>query len=149
MFDGYSNVQLSSELLNIHYPKVSVMHGVEHTVYLFFNYVSKIPVVDQMVTAHKAIYNLFGSGMYNKPHYIFKSKSYEFYNRKIVLFSDNDTSMTGYFIGMHRDLSMRKSRPDIFSSAEFNTMSLNSKLSKVVSYIQYNKSWDRIYVMCF
>ena len=32
MFDGALNVQLAGELLKIHYPKVSVMHGVEHTV---------------------------------------------------------------------------------------------------------------------
>ena len=32
-------------------------------------------------------------------------------------------------------------------SSEFNTMSLNSKLSKVVSYIQDNTFWERIYVL--
>ena len=86
-----------------------------------------------MITAHKAIYKLFGSGIYHKHHYIFKSKSYEFHNRNIGLFSENDTRMTAYFIGMHRALGMRKSLLTTFSSAEFNTMSLNSKLSKVVS----------------
>ena len=101
MFDGASNVQLTGELLESHYPKVLVMCGVEHTVSLFFNDVSKILVVNQIITAHKAIYNLFGSGMCHKLHYIFKSKSYEFHSRKIVLFSVNDTRMAGYFIGMH------------------------------------------------
>ena len=42
---------------------------------------------------------------------------------------------------------MRKALLATFTSAEFNNMSLNSKLSKVVSYIQDNKSWDRIYVI--
>ena len=133
MFDGASNVQLGGELLKINYPKVSVMRGVEHIVSLFFNDVTKIPVVNQMITSHKSIYNLFGSGIYHKPHYIFKSKSYEFHNRNIGLFSGNDTRMAGYFIGMHRDLRMRKALLATVSSAEFNTMSLNSKLSKVVS----------------
>ena len=32
-------------------------------------------------------------------------------------------------------------------SAEFITMSPNSKLSKVLSYIQDNKYWERIYVL--
>ena len=124
MFDGASNVQLAGELLKIHYPKISVMRGVEHTVSLFFNNVSKIPVVNQMITAHKAIYNLLGSGIYHKPHSIFKSKSYEFHNRNIGLFSRNDTSMAGYFIGMHRYLRMRKALLATVSSAEFNTMTL-------------------------
>ena len=84
------------------------MRGVEHTVSIFLNDVTKIPVVNQMITSHKAIYNLFGSGMYYKHHSIFKSKSYDFHNRNIGLFSGNDTRMDGYFIGMHRDLQMRK-----------------------------------------
>ena len=76
MFDVASNFQLSGELLQIRYPKISVVRGVEHTVSLFFNDFSKIQVVNQMIIAHKAIYNLFGSGIYHKPHSIFKSKSY-------------------------------------------------------------------------
>ena len=123
------------------------MCGVEHTVSLFFNDVSKIPVVNEMITAHKAIYNLFGSGIYHKPHSIFKSKSYEFCNRNIGLFSGNDTSMAGCFIGMHRDLCIIKELLATVSSAEFNIMALNSKLSKVVSCIQDNKYWVKIYVL--
>ena len=123
------------------------MCGVEHTVSLFFNYVSKIPVVNQEITAHKAIYNLFGFGIYHKPYYIFRSKSYEFHNRKIGLFSGNDTRMAGYFVGMQRDLCIRKALLATVSSDESNTMALNSKNSKVVSYIQDNKAWERIYVI--
>ena len=65
IFDGASNVHLDGELLKIHYPKVSVMRGVEHTVSLFFNDISKIPVLNEMITAHKELYNLFGSGIYH------------------------------------------------------------------------------------
>ena len=101
MFDGDSNVQLAGELLQIRYPNITVMRGVQHTVYLFFNDVSKIPVFNQMITAHKEIYNLFASIIYHKPHYIFKLKSYRFHNRNIGLFSGNDTRMDGYFIGIH------------------------------------------------
>ena len=94
-----------------------------------------------MITAHKAIYKLFGHRIDHKHHSIFKSKSYEFHNGNIGLFSGNDTRMAGYFTGMHRDLRMRKALLAIVSSAEFNTMALNSKISKVVSYIQDKKSW--------
>ena len=69
MFDGASNVQLAGELLKIHHPKGSVMHGVEHTVSLFLNDFSKTPVVNNMITANKAIYNLFGSGIYHNSFY--------------------------------------------------------------------------------
>ena len=121
--------------------------SIYHNVSLCFNDVSKIPVVNQIITAHTAIYNLFGSGIYHKPYILFKSKSYEFHNRNIGLFSGNDTRMAGYFIGMHRDLRMRQALFATVSSAEFNTMELNSKLSNVVSYIQDKKAWERIYVL--
>ena len=130
MFDGSSNIYLAGELLRIHYSKFSVMHGFEHTVSLFFNDVSKILVVNQTITAHKAIYNLFGSGIYHKPHSILKSKPYEFHNRNIGLFIGNDTRISGYFIGMLRDLSTREALHSTVSYAEFNTMSLNSNSPK-------------------
>ena len=78
MFDGYLNVQLEGRLFKVQHPKFKVMHCVEHTALLFFNYVSKIPIVNLMISSHKIIYNIFGSGKYYKPHSIFKSKSKEF-----------------------------------------------------------------------
>ena len=60
MFDGALNVQLSGRILKVHYPKLTVMRGVEHTVSLFFNGVSKIPIVNQMISDHKMVYNIFG-----------------------------------------------------------------------------------------
>ena len=55
--------------------------------------------------------------------------------------------MDCYFIVMHRYLCMRKELLGTVSLVEFRTMALNSKLSKVVSYIQDKKSWERIYVL--
>ena len=105
MFDGASNVQLGGKRLKLHYPKLTVIHGVEHIVSLFFNYVSKIPIVNKIISAHNMIYNIFGSGIYHKPHSIFKSKSQEFHNINIRLFSGNETRMAGYFMGMHREFA--------------------------------------------
>ena len=72
MFDGYSNVHLGGETLKFNNPKLTVMRRVEQTVSLFFNDVSKISIVNQIITTHKEIYNLSGSGIYHKPHSIFK-----------------------------------------------------------------------------
>ena len=96
-----------------------------NTPYLYFlNYVTIIPVVKQMITAHKEIYKLSGSSIYHKPHSIFKPKYYEFNNRNIGLFSVNDTRMDGYFIGIHIYMPMRKSLLALSYSPEFNTMAL-------------------------
>ena len=117
MFDGASNLQIGGEPSKKDYPKISVIRGVEHTVYLFFNDVSKIPIMNHMIKDHKTIYKLFGSGVYHKPHSILKSKLYEFHHRNIVFFSGNDNSMDSYFIGMHRYMHMRKSLLPTVSSA--------------------------------
>ena len=58
MFDRDTNVQLAGRLLKVHYPKLTVVSGVEHTVSLFFNDVSNIPIVNQMIFSHKMIYNI-------------------------------------------------------------------------------------------
>ena len=58
MFGGALNVQLGGNLLKVHYPNLTVMRGVEHTVSLFFNDVSKITIVNQIISAHTMIYNI-------------------------------------------------------------------------------------------
>ena len=75
MFDGASNVQLGGELLKINYQKLTVMCGVELTVSLFFDDVSKITILNHMITSHKPKHNSFGFDIWNKSHYIFKSLS--------------------------------------------------------------------------
>ena len=74
MFDGASDVQLAGIIPKFLYQNLTVMRGVEHIVSLFLYDISKIPIVNQMISAHNIIYNIFGSGIYHKPHYIFKSK---------------------------------------------------------------------------
>ena len=70
MFDRASNVQLGGKLMKVHDPKLTVMHGVEQKVSLFFNDMFKIPIVNQMIVSQKVIYNIFGSCMYQKPYFI-------------------------------------------------------------------------------
>ena len=93
------------------------------------------------------IYNIFGSGIDNKPHSIFKSKSQEFHNRNIGLFSGNETIIAGYFMVIHRDLRMRKVLQATISSDEFISIPTNNKFTKEVRYINDNKYWERCYVL--
>ena len=87
MFDRASNVRLAGGLLEIHYPLLDGMHGVEHNVSLFYNDVSKILIVNQIIQYHDKINILFRSVLYHKPHYIFRSKSYKYNNKNIGLYS--------------------------------------------------------------
>ena len=147
MFDGASNVQLVGHFLKVHYPKLTVMHVFEHTVSLFFNDVSKILILNQMISSHRMISDNFGSGIYHKPHSIFKSKCQEIHNINIGLFSGNDTRMAGYFMRMHRDLRMPKVIQSNILSAEFISIFTNIKFTTTVRYINDNKSWERCYVI--
>ena len=61
MIGGVSNVHIGAELLKTRFTINAVLGGVKHTVSLFFNYVSKFQVLNQIIKAHKAIYNLFDS----------------------------------------------------------------------------------------
>ena len=72
MFYGDLNVQLGGEPLKIHQPKLTIMYGFEHTVYLFLNDVYKMPIVNQIIKYCMEVYNLFGSGIYHNLYYIFK-----------------------------------------------------------------------------
>ena len=53
----------------------------------------------------------------------------------ISFFNENDTRMDVYFIRIHRDMRMRKEFLATISSAEFKTMALKSKTTKVLSFI--------------
>ena len=63
--------------------------------------------MNHILQYHKAIYNIFGSGICHNPHYILKPKSNEFHHTKIGLSIGNNTRMAGYFMGMHRYLRIR------------------------------------------
>ena len=75
MFNGAPNVQIAGRLLRVCYPKLTFMRGVEHTVSLFFNDVSKIPIVHKMISAHNMIYIILGCGIYHKTDSIFFKQS--------------------------------------------------------------------------
>ena len=55
--------------------------------------------------------------------------------------------MAGCFMGIHRDLRMRKVLQATISSAKFVSIPTNTKFTKAVKYIHDNKSWERCYVL--
>ena len=55
MLDWASNVQLGGYILKNHYPKLTVMCEVEHIISIFFDDVSKIPIVNHIIKYHKAV----------------------------------------------------------------------------------------------
>ena len=146
MFDGASDVQLAGRLLKVHYLKLTVMCGVEYTLSLFFNDVSKIPIVHQIISAHKMIYNMFGSVIYHNLHSILIKKYQEPNNKNIGI-------LGGMILGW-LDISWRftktcgcKKFSNIISSAESVSIPTNDKFEKAARYIHDNKSWERYYIL--
>ena len=80
-----------------------------------------------MIQNHKEIYNLFGYGIYQKSHSIFKLKYYKFYHRNIGLFGGKDIIMARYFVIMQRYLHTREVLTATTLSDKFSCMTLNSK----------------------
>jgi hypothetical protein len=75
MFDGASNVQNSGKLVSITYPRITVVHGAEHVVSLFFKDVFiKMPVFQCLSQFLKWCRNILGSD-HHGPHPIFKKHS--------------------------------------------------------------------------
>ena len=72
MVDGVSNVLLGGDLIKFYYSNLTVMRVVQHAVSILFDDDSKVPIVNQTIRYHKAIYNTFESGIYKNSHSIRK-----------------------------------------------------------------------------
>ena len=109
LFDGAGNIQKGGEILSVKYPRMTVLHGVEHVASLFFADLAKIKIVRVLILKQKRRYNTFGSGAIHGAHAIFKMQAKLFNKGKdIGLLRAADTRMAGYFMAMHRDLRMRR-----------------------------------------
>jgi hypothetical protein len=75
LFDGASNVQNAAKLVSITYPRITVVHGTEHVVSLFFKDIfTKMQVFQFFPQFSKRCRNIFGSTCHG-PHAIFKKYS--------------------------------------------------------------------------
>jgi hypothetical protein len=61
LFDGASNVQNAGQLVSITYPRITIVHGAEHVVSLFFKDIfTKMPVFQCLSWFLKQCRNIFG-----------------------------------------------------------------------------------------
>lgn len=83
-FDGASNVQKAGEVLAGHFPRISVVHGAEHVVSLFFKDVAALPPMKTLIRVYKQAYRVFGTCAMHAPYTIF-AKQGKFFVLAIVL----------------------------------------------------------------
>jgi hypothetical protein len=73
LFDGASNMQNAGKLASITYPCITVAHGADHVVSLFFKDIfTKMPVFQCLSQFSKRCRNIFGSTCHG-PHAILRS----------------------------------------------------------------------------
>jgi hypothetical protein len=83
-FDGASNVQKSGKIMQVHYPRVMVLHGAEHVVSLFFKDLSNIQVVKHQIVRHRFIYRVFGYGAMHSPYALLQRPECAFNNGRPI-----------------------------------------------------------------
>ena len=128
IFDGASNVQKAGSLLEAQFPHVSVIHGAEHVVSLFYSSVFRIKEFDCFKRLNSSLYRYFGSGS-NHSFYATFSKHSRDHNqgRSIGLIRASDTRMGGHVISMMRTLRLKDPLVNTLSSASF--IQHNNKVS--------------------
>ena len=75
LFDGASNVQKAGRVIEAKYPQVSVLHGIEHCISLFFSDVSRLPWSQFVIINYRRVYRVFGSGSMHAPYAIFRKQA--------------------------------------------------------------------------
>ncbi len=107
LFDRASNVQNAAKLASITYPHITVVHGAEHVVFLFFKDIfTKMPVLQCLSQFSKRCQNIFGSTCHS-PHAIFKKHSI-MHNRIYIGFIQiSECHMARELIGLLRLLRLR------------------------------------------
>jgi hypothetical protein len=108
LFDGTSNVQNAAKLASITYPRITVVHGAEHVVSLFFKDIfTKMPVFQCLSQFSIRCRNIFGS-THHGPHAIFKKHSIMHNNSIYIGFIKiSECHMAGELIGLLRLLRLR------------------------------------------
>ena len=107
-FDGAASVQKPGKILAVKFPSITVLHGAEHVVSLFFSDIAKrIPTISQMISIYKKMYSVFGSGSYHSPHAIICRNSQAHFGQNVGLIRAADTRMAGYFMAFARFIQLK------------------------------------------
>jgi hypothetical protein len=134
LFDGASKVQNAGKLVSITYPCITVVHGAEHVVSLFFKDIfTKMPVFQCLSQFLKRCRNIFGSTCHG-PHAIFKTKHSIMHISCIYIgfIKIIECCMAGELIGLLRLLRLRDILRATIASKEFKDIWAKSFRREVI-----------------
>jgi hypothetical protein len=120
IFDGASNVQKAGQLLEARFPHISVIHGAEHVISLFYRDIFHLREFEILKKTNRHIYRCFGSGSMHSPYAIFSKHTRDHNSGKSIgLIRAADTRMGGHVISMLRTLRLKDALISTISSASF------------------------------
>ena len=148
LFDGASNVQNAGKHLAISNPRITVVHGTEHVVSLFFKDVfTKVPVFIHIAKFVKRCRNIFGSTRHG-PHAIFKKYSKEFNNGIYIGFIKvSECRMAGELIALLRMLRLKDALRATIRSSEY--LQNHARLFRRENiFLESDEFWKYIFTLC-
>jgi hypothetical protein len=148
LFDGASNVQNAAKLVSISYPRITVVHGADHVVSLFFkDIITKMPVFQYLSQLLKWCKNIFGSTCHS-PHAIFKKHSI-IHNIciYIVFIKIREFRMVGELIRLLRWLRLRDILRAIIAVKEFKD-TWEKTFQREVIVLENNEFWKYLLTLC-
>jgi hypothetical protein len=149
LFDGASNVQNArKELVSITYPRITVVHGAEHVVSLYFKDIFiKMPVFQCLSQFSKWCRNIFGSPHHGH-HAIFKKHSIMHNNCIYIGFIKiSECHMAGELIGLLCLLWLRDILRATIASKEFQDIWAKGFWREVI-VLENNELWKYLYFHC-
>jgi hypothetical protein len=148
LFDGASNVQNAAKLVSITYPCITVVHGAEHVVSLFFKDIfTKMPVFQCLSQFSKWCRNIFGS-THHGPHAIFKKHSIVHNNGIYIGFIKiSECRMARKLIGLFCLLRLRNILRVTIASKEFKEI-WEKTFQREVIVLENNEFWKYLFTLC-
>jgi hypothetical protein len=148
LFDDAINVQNAAKLASITYPCITVVHGAEHVVSLFFkDTFTKMPVFQCLSQFSKWCRNIFGSTC-DGPHVIFKKHSIMHNNCIYIGFiMISECRMAGELIGLLRLLRLRDILRVTIAYKEFKDI-WEVTFQREVIVLENNEFWKYLFTLC-
>jgi hypothetical protein len=148
LFDGASNVQNAGKKVPITYPRITVAHGAEHVVSLFFKDIfTKMPVFQCLSQFLKWCRNIFRSTSHG-PHAIFKKHSIMHNNCIYIWFIKiSECRKAGELIGLLRLLRLRDILRVTIASKEFKDIWEKTFWREVI-VLENNEFWKYLFTLC-
>jgi len=145
-FDGASNVQNAGEILRAYNRRITVGHGAEHVVSLFFSDVyTKVPEFKRLSNFAKKVHNIFGS-VRHSPSAMFKKYS-RAHNKGVYIgfIKPSECRMAGEHIALLRLLWLRNALRVTITSKEFLDLRVFHTVTSVLNDPEF---WTWLFVMC-